>query len=275
MTGPVFTDLAEAVRAARHVCIVGSATTPGAQVPSGTLALQAPSGIVAHVPDELVITALAGTPVAEIAEVLAGAGQRLRLPVTGTLGGGIATRRNGLYSMSNATLPNTVLMTRSVSGRGEVFVTGGPTVKNVSGFDLNKVLTGSWGIFALVAEVSLRVEPLPACTRWFTGRGPDAFASVAALYRPAVAHVAGDKVTVCLEGHPDDVADQASLLRDCTEIAAPAPDDHLAAVEARSSVPSIGGSGPEAAIVRRLKTLFDPDGKMNAHLTSTTGGEPS
>lgn len=268
MTSPDFTELAEAVRSARSVRIVGSGTSAERTGLPDSVELRAPNGIVAHVPDELVITVLAGTAVSEVCDVLARAGQRLRLPPTGTIGGAVATRRNGLHPMSNATLPNTVLMTRSVSGRGDVFVTGGPTVKNVSGFDLTKVLTGSWGMFALLAEITMRVEPVPACSRWFSGEGSDAIASITRLFRPAVSHVSGRNATVCLEGHPDDVAEQAQLLHDCVEIDPPDPAEHMAAETAESSVPSLEGVGPEADVVRRLKASFDPENKLNRHLAS-------
>lgn len=275
MTNPVFTELAAAIRDAQCVHVVGAGTSAGPRPVTGSIGLGAPVGIVSHVPDELVITVLAGTPVREIAEVLARSRQRLRLPNVGTIGGAVATRRNGLHPMTNASLPNTVLMTTSVSGRGEVFVTGGPTVKNVSGFDLTKVLTGSWGIFAVLAEITLRVEPIPACSRWFTGTGPDALQSVAHLFRPAVSHTIGERVVVCLEGHPDDVAEQATLLRDCSETDPPGANDHLAATNATSSPPTLDGSGPEADIVRRMKDLFDPHGKVNPHLTSPAAEQVS
>ena len=268
MTNRVLVELADAVRSAPRVKIRGLDSAGLLQNPVDGIELQAPGGILTHVPEELTITVMAGTPLTDVVEVLSRAGQRVRLPHCGSIGGAVATRRNGLYPVSNATLPNTVLMTRSVSGRGEVFVTGGPTVKNVSGFDLNKVLTGSWGIFALLVEVTLRVEPLPSCTRWFRGQGPEAIASIVELVRPAVSHVESDTVTVCLEGHAGDVAEQAALLRDCEETGEPSIPEHLSAEGSRSTIPALDAVGPEADIVRRLKTLFDPDGKMNAHLTS-------
>lgn len=272
MTSPVLAELAAAVRSAPRVSIVGSGSSMQFETPQDAIELRAPRGIVSHVPEELTITVKAGTPVAEIIDVLSEARQRLRLAPCGTVGGAVATRRNGLHPISNSTLPNTVLMTRSVSGRGEIFVTGGPTVKNVSGFDLNKMLTGSWGIFALLVEVTLRVEPVPSCTRWFLGEGPEAVASLTRLFRPAVSHVEKDTVLVCLEGHAEDVAEQAALLRDCVESETPDLAAHLAAEGSRSSVPSLQGVGPEADVVRRLKALFDPDGKMNSRLTSTDPG---
>ena len=267
MTNPVFTELATAVREAEQVHVVGTGSAGGPRALPGSTAVSAPVGIVSHVPEELVITVLAGTPVDEIADTLAQARQRLRLPCIGTIGGAVATRRNGLHSISNATLPNTVLMTRSVSGRGELFVTGGPTVKNVSGFDLTKVLTGSWGIFALLAEITLRVEPIPTCSRWFTGSGIDAVRSAALLFRPTVSHIDGERLVVCIEGHPDDVTEQAAQLRDCTEIDPPSPNDHLVAPSATTSPPTLDGTGPEAEVVRRMKSHFDPHGKLNPHLT--------
>ena len=273
MTNPVFTELAAVVRDSAQVHLVGGGTSGGPRPLAGSTAVSAPAGIVSHVPDELVITVLAGTPVVEIAAVLEHSRQRLRLPCIGTIGGAVATRRNGLHPMTNASLPNTVLMTRSVSGRGEIFVTGGPTVKNVSGFDLTKVLTGSWGIFALLAEITLRVEPIPACSGWFAGNGTDAVQSVDLLFRPAIINATDGRVVVCLEGHPDDVSEQAALLRDCSEVDPPLAHDHLAAPNATSLPPALDGNGPEADIVRRMKELFDPHGKLNPHLAGPAAAQ--
>ncbi|MFM7093053.1 MAG: FAD-binding protein, partial [Actinomycetota bacterium] len=137
------------------------------------------SGVIRFEPDELVVEAHAGTTMRELADILSEKGQRLRIPAVGTVGGAVAERRNGPYPSDNNALPNIVLRIRAVDGAGRAFTAGGGTVKNVSGFDLVKVLVGSRGTLATITEVTLRTEPIPRASRWFEGTGP-----VDALYRP-------------------------------------------------------------------------------------------
>jgi glycolate oxidase FAD binding subunit len=102
-----------------------------------------------------------------------------------------------------------------VSAAGELVKAGGPVVKNVTGFDLCRLLVGSLGTLGLLAEVVLRCHPLPAASRWFQsveGEAVDPFAVLAQLYRPSSVLWDGSRVWVLLEGHPDDVAAQAGLL---------------------------------------------------------------
>lgn len=159
------------------------------------------SGVVRFEPDELVVTVGAGTTMDELAAVLASHRQRLRIPTIGTVGGVLATRRNGPFPSDNSALPNIALQIKAVDGIGREFVAGGGTVKNVSGFDLVKLLVGSWGTLATITEAILRTEPIPACSRWFLGEG-----DVRSLYRPALVAQSRNGLCVNLEGHPDDVA---------------------------------------------------------------------
>ena len=145
---------------------------------------QMQAGVIGFEPDELVVHTHAGTTMRDLAETLATKGQRLRIPAVGTVGGTIAARRNGPYPADNSTLPNIVLRIRAIDGTGRKFTAGGGTVKNVSGFDLVKVLVGSRGTLATITEVTLRTEPIPRASRWFEGAGP-----VHALYRPSLVAV--------------------------------------------------------------------------------------
>ena len=88
---------------------------------------------------------------------------------------------------------------------------GGPTVKNVSGFDLRRLLVGSLGTLGLIGEVVLRTRPLPAASRWVSGP-TDPFALAALLYRPTSILWDGTHTWVLLEGDPDDVDAQAAAV---------------------------------------------------------------
>ncbi len=89
---------------------------------------------------------------------------------------------------------------------------GGPTVKNVSGFDLCRLLVGARGTLGFIGDVILRTRPLPAHSQWFTAEADDPFPIFAALYRPTSVLWNGSRLWVLLEGHPADVAAQAAQL---------------------------------------------------------------
>lgn len=229
------------------------------------------SGVTAFQPDELIVDVLAGTSMSELSHELAAAGQRLRIPAVGTVGGAIAARRNGPYPADNAALPNIVLRIRAVDGQGRTFTAGGGTVKNVSGFDLVKVMVGSYGTLATILEVRLRTEPIPRASRWFAGEG-----SVDGLYRPAlVAHHAG-RTVVNLEGHPDDVIEQAALLNGFVETETPSPEQlcRFAPLESTgrgTTSASTDGDQSTLSICRRLKASFDPENLMAPERSVTWG----
>ena len=131
------------------------------------------AGVVDYAPAELVLTARAGTPLAEIEALLAGAGQMLAFepidhgPLLGgpsgaaTLGGVIASNASGPRRLKDGAARDHFLGFQAVSGRGEAFKAGGKVVKNVTGYDLSKLMAGSWGTLSVLTEVSLKVLPRP------------------------------------------------------------------------------------------------------------------
>jgi FAD/FMN-containing dehydrogenase len=163
---------------------------------------------------------------------------------------------------------------------------GGPTVKNVSGFDLCRVLVGSLGTLGLLAEVVLRTRPLPAAERWLAGE-TDPFALVHRLHRPAAVLWDGVTTWVLLDGHPADVAAQARVtglaeaggppdlpqhrwsLRpsDLPRLAGPAgrflAEVGVGVVHAEAPPPPRVADPAVAALHRRIKDLFDPTGRLN------------
>jgi glycolate oxidase FAD binding subunit len=108
-----------------------------------------------------------------------------------------------------------LLQARYVSAAGEVVKAGGPTVKNVTGFDLCRLLVGSHGSLGFLGEVILRTRPIAQCSRWFRREVSDPFELLSQLHRPISVLWDGSSAWVLLEGHPDDVQAQAhgALLR--------------------------------------------------------------
>lgn len=127
-------------------------------------------GVVDYEPSELFITARCGTPLAEIEETLAERGQMLAFepPHFGTgaddvatIGGCIAAGLSGPRRMNSGAVRDFVLGARLLDGTGHVRTFGGQVIKNVAGFDVSRLLTGSLGTFGVILDVSLKTLPRP------------------------------------------------------------------------------------------------------------------
>ncbi|HEX4150671.1 MAG TPA: glycolate oxidase subunit GlcE [Steroidobacteraceae bacterium] len=120
------------------------------------------TGISSYEPSELVITARAGTPLAELEAVLAEKGQCLafeppRFAPGGTVGGMVAAGLAGPARSAAGPLRDYVLGVTLLNGRGELLTFGGQVMKNVAGYDVSRLMAGSWGILGVLCEVSLKV----------------------------------------------------------------------------------------------------------------------
>ncbi len=136
-----------------------------------TLDLSALSGVTLYEPEELVLSAKAGTPLAEIEALLAASKQQLAFEpmdygaVLGvpagaaSIGGVIAANLSGPRRVKAGAARDHFLGVTAVSGRGETFKSGGRVVKNVTGYDLCKLLAGSWGTLAAMTEVTVKTLP--------------------------------------------------------------------------------------------------------------------
>ena len=138
----------------------------GRPVAGEVLDTRAHRGIVSYDPTELVLTARAGTPLAEIEAALDARGQRLPFepPHFGdgaTLGGAIASGLSGPRRPWSGSARDHVLGTRVITGHGQLLRFGGEVMKNVAGYDLSRLLAGSFGCLGLLTEVSLKVLPKP------------------------------------------------------------------------------------------------------------------
>lgn len=202
------TDFAAAVGAEGAVTISGLGTR-GGPVP-GVRCVHAPAGIEWIQPDEMVVCCGAGTPIADVVAALAEHGQTVALPAGGTIGGALAVGHSDVRRLGWGPVRDVLLQARYVSAAGEVVKAGGPTVKNVSGFDLPRLLVGSRGTLGFLGEVILRTRPVAACSRWYTAPATDPIRVFTSLYRPVSVLWNGTQVWALLEGHPDDLADQAT-----------------------------------------------------------------
>jgi len=136
-----------------------------------TLDLSALSGVTLYEPAELVLSAKAATPLAEIEALVAASGQQLAFePIdygallgttagAGTIGGALAGNLSGPRRIKAGAARDHFLGVSAVSGRGETFKSGGRVVKNVTGYDLCKLLAGSWGTLAAMTDVTVKTLP--------------------------------------------------------------------------------------------------------------------
>src|SRR2546421_9341575 len=125
------------------------------------------TGVVEHAAGDLIVVVRAGTPMAELAEKLAPAGQQLALdvPLPGaSVGGTVAVNTSGPRRMLYGTVRDLLIGVTIVRADGVVAKAGGKVVKNVAGYDLGKLLTGSYGTLGLITECAFRLHPLPAAT---------------------------------------------------------------------------------------------------------------
>ena len=138
-----------------------------------TLDLSGLTGVILYEPQELVLSAQAGTPLPEIEAMLAAQGQHLAFePIdygvllsgaaaSGTIGGTLAANLCGPRRVAAGAARDHFLGFEAVSGRGEIFKSGGRVVKNVTGYDLCKLMAGSWGTLAALTTVTVKTLPRP------------------------------------------------------------------------------------------------------------------
>ena len=168
------------INAKKSVEIMGTGSKRGWGRPNQTselLDLSNLSAITLYEPQELVMTADAATPIQDIRHVLAENGQQLAFEPPnlsplyggsediGTIGGIIATNLSGPRRIQTGAARDFCLGFEAISGQGEEFKSGGRVVKNVTGFDLAKLLSGSFGTLAVMVSVTIKTLPRPEKTR--------------------------------------------------------------------------------------------------------------
>jgi glycolate oxidase FAD binding subunit len=170
-------ELAQMIREAQSPLDIQGGGTRGVDRPLGAdnLSLAGLTGVSLYEPGALTLVAQAGTALEEIEELLASEGQRLAFEpydlsgVTGalgrgTIGGVFATNASGARRLQVGAARDFLLGVRFVDGMGEVIKNGGRVMKNVTGYDLVKLLAGSYGRLGVLSEVSLKVMPKPELT---------------------------------------------------------------------------------------------------------------
>lgn len=176
--------------------VLGQGTKRGIGRPSQcrqAIDLTGLSGVTLYEPEELVLSAKAGTPVADIQQLLAGNNQELAFePMDygplfgaarggGTMGGLLAGNLSGPRRLKVGATRDHILGVNVVSGRGEQFKSGGRVVKNVTGYDLSKLMAGSWGTLGIVTDLTFKVLPAAEAEKTVVVRGLDDEAAAAAM----------------------------------------------------------------------------------------------
>jgi glycolate oxidase FAD binding subunit len=218
--------LQEAVRRGPRVLPVAGATKPAlSSAPSEdvvALDVSALRGIEDYDPGELTFTALAATPVADVAGALAEHGQYLPfdppLPAAGaTLGGVVASATSGPNAFRHGGVRDFVIGVQLIDGTGRLVSGGGRVVKNAAGFDLPKLMVGSMGRLGVMVRLSFKVFPHPRATTTLVFPAGDpgaALPAVAAIARGPLEAEAIDvdhegRLLVRLGGDPDTLGPRA------------------------------------------------------------------
>src|SRR5262249_6938731 len=210
-----------------------------------TLDLSRLSGIRDYAPSELVLTAAAGTPLADIERALAEHNQMLAFEppdwrgllgsegTEPTLGGALACNLSGPRRIKAGAARDHFLGFRAVSGRAEIFKAGGKGVKNVTGYDLCKLMAGSYGTLSVLEEVTVKVLPRPeaGATVLFAGVAP----------RPAV------QLLNAALGSPHEVSGAAYL---------PEGTARLLQVPVQGGVVALRVEGPRPSVAFRRDSLL-------------------
>ncbi|WP_197319358.1 FAD-binding oxidoreductase [Saccharomonospora sp. NB11] len=172
------------------------------------------TGVLTYNPSDMTVSVRAGTPLRELAAELGEHGQRVafdtaRVRRGATVGGLVATADSGPLAWSYGSLRDLVIGATVVLADGTVARTGGHVIKNVAGYDLAKLLHGSYGVFGLLVEVVLRLHPLPSASRTVSVDAPLAEAAKLATSvlsgqsEPVAVEWFDDRLVLRLEGTPD------------------------------------------------------------------------
>ncbi len=291
-------DFANEVGQSDPVVVVGGDTqsTVGGTADPTARMVRAPSGIVKFQSDEMTVCVRAGTTVAELHATLAEQGQRTVLPdgsglvgsPESTVGGAIAVGRPSVDRLKDGHIRDAVLQLRYVAANGALVTAGGPTVKNVSGFDLCRIMVGALGTLGCLAEAILRTRPCHAHQQWV--KLNDINPKIVHQQTKTATAILWDGTTVWahLVGHQVDVADDLARLPTATESEPPELPPHrwsrrpqdiynltnpigsfiaevgVGVIHSDHLDPTPAQMPPTlAALNRRVRDLFDPTRRFN------------
>ncbi len=224
--------LCAAVRDHERVLARGGGTKPALSAPHAgvtIIEMSGLSGLLEYEPGEFTFTALAGTPVREVAAALAIHGQYLPFdpPLVAqgaTLGGTVAAGLSGPGRYRYGGVRDFILGVRFVNPTGELVRSGGKVVKNAAGFDMSKLMVGSLGSFGVLAEISFKVFPRLPATATLRQQHPTLEDALEALYRLTAAPLDLDAIDLVMEdegavlltrlaGLPDALPDRIARVR--------------------------------------------------------------
>ncbi len=261
---------------------------------------RAPDGVVDVQPSELIVRVGAGTPVSDLEVALAEVGLQCPLDPrspSATIGGVLSVGRSGVRRLRHGHVRDVVLEALYVSADGVLRRAGAPVVKNVTGFDLPRLLVGSIGTLGLLAEVVLRCGPRPQRRGWWSAAGVDPWSVRNALFRPSSILWDGTRTFVQLEGSEAEVHAEGQALpgagwEQCEAPALPDGRSLLDPVNLKRlrheepsvvfgsaapiwiaeigagvvhgvSLPAIALAAPVLDLNRRMKDALDPNGRLN------------
>jgi glycolate oxidase FAD binding subunit len=222
----------EAIASEQPLEIIGHGSKRSVGQPMATnalLDLSALNAVTAYEPNELIITVEAGAPLADVKSLIDSKNQQfafepvdtaalLGTPGLGSIGGMIGAGLAGPRRIKAGGARDHLLGAHAVSGFGDSFKAGGRVVKNVTGYDLCKLLAGSWGTLAVMTEVTLKVMPRPESERTLVLRGLD--------------DIAANRAMTAALGSPFDVSGAA----------------HVPSSAFRADIAGLGGLGSRAAV---------------------------
>ena len=256
-------------------------------------------GVLEHAAGDLVARIQAGASIGKVASVLATAGQQLALdvPPDATVGGVVATGTAGPRRFRYGAPRDLLIGITVVRADGVVARSGGKVVKNVAGYDLGKLFSGSQGTLGLITEATFRLHPLPASVAWVTGEfGPSDLAGVTSAVASAAGSAlvpsavelewtggprspAGPRVGVLLEGSRAGVPERARQMAELLASAGATPTTAVSEVLFRwwQPVPEAGAPGTVVRIsywVRELGEVLDAlsTAAAGAGVLPTVGG---
>ena len=183
----------------------------GGPPPTGAVEVRAPVGVIAYEPADMTITVGAGTSFDTVDGVLAEHGQECALDPrsrAATIGGILACGLSGVRRLRHGPVRDHVLEVRFETGDGRLVKGGGPTVKNVTGYDIPRLFVGSLGTIGVLQQATLRCRPRPPRARWFTSTEPTS------AYRASARVWDGTGEMVLFEGVDADVDVQGHGLRE-------------------------------------------------------------
>ncbi len=189
------------------------------------LSLRRQNRVIEHAWADLTVTVEAGCTVAKLQRTLAERGQRLAVdplwPERATIGGILATNDSGALRLGYGSLRDLIIGVTLALADGTIALSGGKVVKNVAGYDLPKLATGSLGTLGVITRAVFRLHPLPRNTRTLTIAVADAaemqrvlLAILGAQLVPAAVQVRNGSIDILLEGTLEGISAQESAIKE-------------------------------------------------------------